>query len=86
MNCRNTYVYMSNKLYELPEQICIPIEQILQTTKTNICTIEKLYEPSEQILSGFRNRGLVTFSDCVPGLGWCAKETRGFILFRASGE
>jgi hypothetical protein len=65
MNWRNKYLYIPNKLYKLteqnicryrinyepPEQICIHIKQILQTTETKYLYVpNKLYELTQQIL------------------------------------
>jgi hypothetical protein len=59
MNCQNKYVYVSNKFYnyqnevrtklcEQSEQICIHVEQILQTIRTKDCTYRtNLYELPE---------------------------------------
>jgi protoporphyrinogen oxidase len=36
-NHQTKYLYAPNKLYELPEEICIRVKQILQTAE-KICT------------------------------------------------
>jgi hypothetical protein len=43
-------MYVPNKSYELSEQICMCVDQILQTTRTkNLYVPNKLYELSKQI-------------------------------------